>query len=40
VSSPATVRPHIGTHFPLTQAVDAMRMLRERRIVGKAVIEI
>jgi NADPH:quinone reductase len=33
------IRPHIGARFPLTQAIDAMRMLSERRIIGKAVVE-
>ena len=32
------IRPHIGAKFPLAQAVDAMRMLAERRIIGKAII--
>jgi NADPH2:quinone reductase len=33
------IRPHIGARFPLDRAVDAMRMLKERTIIGKAVIE-
>jgi NADPH2:quinone reductase len=33
------IRPHIGARFPLTRAIDAMRTLSERRIIGKAVIE-
>lgn len=33
------IRPHIGARFPLSRAVDAMRMLAERKILGKAVIE-
>jgi NADPH:quinone reductase len=33
------IRPTIGARFPLDQAVDAMRMLETRRIIGKAVIE-
>jgi NADPH2:quinone reductase len=33
------LRPHIGGRFPLAQAVDAMRTLAERKIVGKAVVE-
>jgi NADPH:quinone reductase len=32
-------RPHIGARFPLDRAIDAMRTLSERRIIGKAVIE-
>ncbi len=33
------VRPHIGQRFPLAQAADAIRSLRERRALGKVVIE-
>jgi NADPH:quinone reductase len=33
------IRPHIGARFPLSSAVDAMHMLADRKIVGKAVIE-
>jgi NADPH:quinone reductase len=33
------IRPHIGARFPLAKAVDAMRMLADRKIIGKAVIE-
>jgi NADPH2:quinone reductase len=33
------IRPHIGARFALTQAIDAMRMLSERTIIGKAVVE-
>ena len=33
------VRPHIGQRFPLDQAADAIRTLRERRALGKVVIE-
>lgn len=33
------IRPHIGARFPLAQAVDAMRTLKDRTIIGKAVIE-
>ncbi|MGA9795120.1 MAG: NADPH:quinone oxidoreductase family protein [Rhizomicrobium sp.] len=33
------IRPHIGSRFPLDRAIDAMRTLAERRIIGKAVIE-
>jgi NADPH2:quinone reductase len=32
-------RPHIGARFPLAAAVDAMRMLAERKIIGKAIVE-
>jgi NADPH2:quinone reductase len=34
------IRPHIGARFALTQAIDAMRMLSERTIIGKAVVEL
>lgn len=33
------IRPHIGARFPLARAVDAIRALAERRIIGKAIIE-
>jgi NADPH2:quinone reductase len=33
------IRPHIGARFPLDRAIDAMRMLQDRTIIGKAVIE-
>jgi NADPH2:quinone reductase len=33
------IHPHIGARFPLAHAVDAMRTLKERTIIGKAVIE-
>ena len=33
------IRPHIGARFPLARAVDAMRTLKDRTIIGKAVIE-
>jgi NADPH2:quinone reductase len=33
------IRPHIGARFPLAHAVDAMRTLAERRIIGKAIVE-
>jgi NADPH2:quinone reductase len=33
------IRPHIGARFPLSGALDAMRMLQDRKIIGKAVIE-
>jgi NADPH:quinone reductase len=34
------IRPHIGARFPLDRAIDAMRMLQDRTIIGKAVIEL
>ncbi len=37
--SQGKIRPHIGARLPLSRAVDAMRMLAERKILGKAVIE-
>ena len=33
------LHPHVGARFPLPQAVDAMRMLSERKAIGKVVIE-
>jgi NADPH2:quinone reductase len=33
------IRPHIGARFPLNRALEAMRMLEARKIIGKAVIE-
>ena len=34
------MRPHISHRFPMGQAADAYRALIERKVVGKAVIEI
>ena len=34
-----TIHPHIGARFPLAQAVDAMRMLQDRKAIGKVIIE-
>jgi NADPH:quinone reductase len=33
------IRPHVGARFPLDRAADAMRTLKDRTIIGKAVIE-
>lgn len=33
------IDPYICARFPLERAVDAMRMLQERKVVGKVVIE-
>ena len=33
------MRPHISHHFPMEQAADAFRALLDRKVVGKAVIE-
>jgi NADPH2:quinone reductase len=33
------IRPHVYARFPLTQAVDAMRTLQDRSVIGKTVIE-
>ncbi|HJW40772.1 MAG TPA: NADPH:quinone oxidoreductase family protein [Rhizomicrobium sp.] len=33
------IRPHIHARFPLARAVDAMRMLENREVIGKVVIE-
>jgi NADPH2:quinone reductase len=34
------VRPVVGARFPLERAADAMRLLDERRAVGKVVLEV
>jgi NADPH2:quinone reductase len=33
------IRPHVHARFPLARAVDAMRMLQDRSVIGKVVIE-
>jgi len=33
------IRPHVHARFPLARAVDAMRMLSDRKVIGKVVIE-
>jgi len=33
------IRPHVHARFPLTRAVDAMRTLQDRSVIGKTVIE-
>ena len=33
------IRPHIHARFPLAQAVDAMRTLQDRNVIGKVIIE-
>jgi NADPH2:quinone reductase len=33
------IRPHIHARFPLARAVDAMRTLQTREVIGKVVIE-
>lgn len=33
------IRPHVHARFPLEKAVDAMRMLADRKVIGKVVIE-
>ncbi len=33
------IHPHIHARFPLAQAVDAMRTLEDRSVIGKVVIE-
>ncbi|MBV9331925.1 MAG: NADPH:quinone oxidoreductase family protein, partial [Alphaproteobacteria bacterium] len=33
------IRPHVYARFPLAQAVEAMRMLSDRKVIGKVVIE-
>jgi len=34
------LHPHVGARFPLERAVDAMRMLEERKAIGKVIIEL
>ncbi len=34
------VNPVVGAHFPLEQAADALRMLDERRALGKIVLDV
>jgi hypothetical protein len=36
----AAMRPLVSVVVPLARAADAMRALIERRVVGKAVVEI
>jgi NADPH2:quinone reductase len=33
------IHPHVHARFPLSKAVDAMRMLSDRKVIGKVVIE-
>ena len=33
------IHPHVHARFPLARAVDAMRMLQDRSVIGKVVIE-
>jgi NADPH2:quinone reductase len=33
------IRPHVYARFPLSRAVDAMRTLQDRSVIGKTVIE-
>jgi NADPH2:quinone reductase len=33
------MRPHISHRFPMERAADAFRVLLDRQVVGKAVIE-
>jgi NADPH2:quinone reductase len=35
-----TVRPIVGSRFPLSDGADAMRLIEERRATGKVVIEV
>jgi NADPH2:quinone reductase len=34
------VRPVVGARFPLEQAADAMRLIEQRRALGKVVLEL
>jgi NADPH2:quinone reductase len=33
------LHPHVCARFPLTRAVEAMRMLQNRKAVGKVIVE-
>lgn len=33
------LHPHVGARFPLEKAVDAMRVLAERKAIGKVIVE-
>ena len=33
------IRPHVYARYPLAKAVDAMRTLQDRSVIGKVVIE-
>ena len=33
------LHPHVCARFPLAQAVDAMRMLQDRKAIGKVIVE-
>jgi NADPH:quinone reductase len=33
-----TLRPHIGQVFPLQETAEAVRLLEERKAVGKIVV--
>ena len=39
LAAESRIDPYICARFPLERAVDAMRMLQERKVVGKVVIE-
>ncbi len=39
LAAEGSIDPYICARFPLERAVDAMRMLQERKVVGKVVIE-
>ena len=32
------IRPYVCAAFPLDQAIEAMRMLQDRKVIGKVVI--
>lgn len=39
LASEGVFDPYIGARFPLSQAMDALRFLGERRVIGKVLIE-
>jgi NADPH2:quinone reductase len=40
LAAAGAIRPHVCARLPLEQAREAMRMLEERRVIGKVVLEI
>ena len=33
------IRPHVYAKLPLSQAIEAMRLIQQRKVIGKVVIE-
>jgi NADPH2:quinone reductase len=34
------IKPHISNRYPLERAADAMKVLAERQVIGKCVLEL